>query len=210
MARAVVCIAPGGRLSRADRDAIAARLPAAELAIRSISGYCAAPDVGSRILICAAGTSASRDLDFLRRAAERLLWPSPSSDFRDAIAGLRTETARPRLARHREPPPDAGDTVAALLLEGRIGPARMRALLASGGPREWIAESPGHVELPGRWADRLARAGVRWSALEPVELVAVYAAPALARLSARWSRLLPPRTPVWVRPSSRPPRRRRS
>ena len=109
------------------------------------------------------------------------MWPAPSSDFRDAIAGLRTETARPRLARLRDAPPDAGDTVAALLLEGRVGPARMRALLASGGPREWIAESPGHVELPSRWADRLARAGVRWSALEPVELVALTPRPALAR-----------------------------
>jgi hypothetical protein len=210
MARAVVCIAPGGRLSRANRDAIAARLPGAELAIRSISGYCATPEVGSRILICPAGSSVSRDLVFLRRAAERLLWPAPPADFRDAIAGLRTEAARPRVARLREAPPEAGDTVAALLLEGRVGPARMRALLASGGPREWIVESPGHVELPSRWARQLARAGVRWSALEPVELVAVYAAPALSRLSARWKRLLPPRTPVWLRPSSRPPRRRRS
>jgi hypothetical protein len=211
-ARPIVCIAPSGRLSRADQAAIAARVPGAALSVRSISGYCAAPGADSRILICPAGSSVARDLAFLRRAAERLLWPSPSSDFRDAIAGLRAGSARPRLARHRTAAATrgAGETVSALLLEGRVGPARMRALLASRGPREWIVETPGHVELPARWAPRLARAGVRWSALEPVELVALYAAPALARASSRWRTLLPPRTPVWIRPSARPPRRRRS
>ena len=91
--------------------------------------------------------------------------------------------------------------MAALLLEGRVDPARMRAVLASasGVPRDWIVESPCHVALSATWARTLARAGVRLSTLEPVELVAVYAAPALARASARWRRLLPPRTAVWIK-----------
>ncbi len=77
--------------------------------------------------------------------------------------------------------------MAALLLEGRVDPARMRSVLASasGVPRDWIVESPCHVALSATWARALARAGVRLSTLEPVELVAVYAAPALARASAR-------------------------
>lgn len=216
MARAVICIAPGGRLSRAAEAAIAARLPGAALSVRSISGYLATPRVESRIVICPSGSSAARDLAFLRRAASRLLWPAPSADFRNAIAGLRTPSpsSRPRIARFRPARAGAGDTVAALLLEGRVDRTRMRAVLASGSPRDWIVESPGHVELTDRWSRALARAGVRWSALEPVELVAVYAAPALSRLSARWRRLLPPRTPVWVRAETRPrsarPRRSRA
>ena len=210
MARAVVCIAPGGRLARADEDAIASRIPGAALSIRSISGYLAARDAQTRILLCPAGASVSRDVAFLRRAASRLLWPAPSSDFRDAIAGLRTTVSRPRVASFRHARSRAGETVAALLLEGRVDPARMRAVLASGAPRDWIVESPGHVELPARWARALARAGVRWSVLEPVELVALYAAPALARSSARWRRLLPPRTPVWIRGEPRSARPRRS
>jgi hypothetical protein len=203
--RPIVCIAPGGRLSRADEAAIAARLPGATLSVRSLSEYCATVPPESRILICAAGASASRDLEFLRRVIGRLLWPAASADFRDAIAGLRAPRSRPRSARFRQARPRAGDTVAALLLEGRVDPARMRSVLASasaspsGAPRDWIVESPCHVALTERWARTLARAGVRLSTLEPVELVAIYAAPGIARLSSRWRRLLPPRTPVWIR-----------
>ncbi|HEY1250527.1 MAG TPA: hypothetical protein VGH97_05010 [Thermoanaerobaculia bacterium] len=201
--RQIVCIAPRGRLARADEAALAARLPGVALSVRSIAGYCASPTPESRILICPSGASASRDLDFLRRAADRLLWPAAPADFRDAIAGLRTTTSRPRPARFRRARARAGDTVSALLLEGRVDPARMRSILAAASPRsvprDWIVESPCHVALSARWARTLARAGVRLSALEPVELVAVYAAPALARMSARWRRLLPPRTPVWVK-----------
>ncbi|HEY2797132.1 MAG TPA: hypothetical protein VGK26_04525 [Thermoanaerobaculia bacterium] len=204
--RPIVCIAPGGRLSRADETAIAARLPGAALTVRSLSQYCATLPPESRILICAPGASASRDLEFLRRVLGRLLWPAPSADFRDAIAGLRAPRSRPRSARFRQARPRGGDTVAALLLEGRVDPARMRSVLASSStsraPRDWIVESPCHVALTARWARTLARAGVRLSTLEPVELVAIYAAPAVARrLSARWKRLLPPRTPVWIKES---------
>jgi len=189
--RPIVCIAPGGRLARADVAAITARLPGAALSIRSLSAYCATVPPEPRILICPAGGSASRGLEFLRRAITRLLWPAASAD------------SRPRSARFRQARSRAGDTVAALLLEGRVDPARMRSILASASPsrvpRDWIVESPCHVALSPRWARTLARAGVRLSTLEPVELVAVYAAPEVARSSARWRRLLPPRTPVWVK-----------
>jgi hypothetical protein len=206
--RPVVCIAPGGRLARADRAALGARLPGVALTVLSLSAYCATVPAESRILICPTGRSASRDLLFLRRVIGRLLWPAAADDFRDAIAGLREPRTGPRPARVRKARAGSGDTVAALLLEGRVDPKRMRSLLASDSriPRDWIVESPCHVSLSERWARLLARSGVRLSALEPVELVAIYAAPAVARASARWRRLLPPRTPVWVRPERRPSR----
>jgi hypothetical protein len=207
--REIVCISPRGSLARADQAAIAARLPGVALSVRSIDSYCATVPAESRILLCPSGASAARDLDFLRRAAGRLLWPAAPADFRDAIAGLRAPRSRPRAARFGQARSRAreGDTVSALLLEGRVDPARMRAILAAASgdgadrrvPRDWIVESPCHVALSASWARTLARAGVRLSALEPVELVAVYAAPALARAGARWRRLLPPRTPVWIK-----------
>ncbi len=213
MTRAVVCIAPGGRLARAAAATIAAALPGVRLTARSLAGYLAAPGPDSRILLCPAGTSVARDLAFLRRAAGRLLWPAPSPDFRDAIGGLRTGSSSPRAARRGTPPRWRGrGTLAALLLEGRVDPARMRAILASGAPRDWIVESPRHVALPGGLERDLDRAGVRWAALEPIELVAVCVSAGLAKARARWRSLLPSRTAVWVRPepSSRSGRPRRS
>lgn len=213
MTRAVVCITPAGRLPRATAAAIEAALPGVPRTTRSLSRYLAAPGSDSRILLVPAGASVSRDLAFLRHAARRLLWPAPSADFRDAIGGLRTEGSSPRAERTRQPPRrQARGTVTALLLEGRVDPSRMRAILASGAPRDWIVESPRHVVLPAGLERALERAGVRWSALEPVELVAVCVGAALAKVRARWRRLLPPRTAVWIRPetSSRSARPRRS
>ena len=212
MTRSVVCITPAGRLPRATAAAIEAALPGVPLTTRSLSRYLAAPGSGSRILLVPAGASVSRDLAFLRRAARRLLWPAPSADFRDAIGGLRTEGSSPRAEGARRPRRQARGTATALLLEGRVDPVRMRAILASGAPQDWIVESPRHVALPAGLERALERAGVRWSALEPVELVAVCVGAALAKTRARWRRLLPPRTAVWIRPetSSRSARPRRS
>jgi hypothetical protein len=97
---------------------------------------------------------------------------------------------------------------AALLLEGPVDRARARAALAAspGGaerPRDWIVESARHVRLSGPLLGALARAGVRWSALEPVEVAAVYAASAVAR-SLRRRTWLPARTPVWITPERDP------
>ncbi|MEP6995625.1 MAG: hypothetical protein ABI968_13965 [Acidobacteriota bacterium] len=198
---ALVCIAPGGKLTRKIAAEIGAGLPGVDLTVRSISGYLASPGSGRRVLLCPAGRSLSRDLGFLRRAARKLLWSAPTADFRDAIGGLRTRDVVPRAA----PAPQSGGSArglaAALLLEGHVDAARARAALESAAPRDWIVESPRHVHLPERLRHALERAGVRWSALEPVELVAVYAAPALARARAQWKRVLPAGTRVWVRGS---------
>lgn len=231
MPRPIVCIAPGGRLPREAAAGLAPAVAGSRLIIHSLSGYLAAPQPSARILLCPAGASLASDLVFLRRAARRLLWPPPFADFRDAIAGLRTtaagssagarKTARPAGPRPvPRPPPSRGagavgdDTAAAILLEGRVDPRRIRAVLASGAPRDWIVESPRHVVLPDALSQSVERAGVRWWALEPVEVVALYAVEALAAARARWSRLLPPRTPVWIRPerakAPRPARPRRS
>lgn len=199
MSRAVVCIAPTGRLSRRAALEIAAGLPGVPVITRSIAGYLAAPRDGRRILLCPAGNSVQRDLAFLRRVARRLLWPAPSADFQDAIGGLRTRTAR---APARSSPPrrrPARGLVAALLLEGRVDGARARAALDSSALRDWIVESPRHVQVSERLGRSLERAGVRWTVLEPVEVVALFARPELARARAGWKRMLPRGIPVWIR-----------
>jgi len=212
MSRAVVCIAPGGRLSAGAAAALDVALRGAPRTTRSLSGYLASPQASSRVLLCPAGTSLASDLAFLRRAARRLLWPAPPADFRLAIGGIRTPAVLLISAAGRPPRRRAGDTIAAFLLEGIVGPERMRAVLASGAPRDWIVESPRHVALTAERLRVLERAGIRWSALEPVEVVAIYATPGLVRARRRWRRLLPPRTPLWIREaaSSRPARPRRS
>ncbi len=85
----------------------------------------------------------------------------------------------------------------ALLLEGTIDAARARSALHSE-PRDWIVESARHVRLGSRALAALTRAGVVWSALEPVELVAVLTAAALPRGIG-----LPAGTPVWIAAASR-------
>ena len=201
VARTLVCIAPRGLLSRRAALEIAAELPGVTLAARSISGYLAAPGTASPVLLCPAGRSVASDIAFLRCIAQRLLWPAPSADFRDAIGGLRTRGTRV----HATLPPErrrrTGGLATALLLEGRVGPERVRAALASSGPRDWIVETPRHVQLPDRLRRAVEQAGIRWSALDPVEVVALYAGHALMRARARWRPLLPPGTPVWIRDS---------
>ena len=96
---------------------------------------------------------------------------------------------------------------AALLLEGAVDHIRTRAALAAvegagAGPRDWIVESVRHVAVPARRLAALERAGIRWCALEPVELLAVCAGAALAR-SVRNQPWLPAGTPVWITPPQR-------
>jgi hypothetical protein len=202
--RAVVCIAPAGRLSRGAAAEIAAGLPGVSLTARSLSGYLDAPRDGNRILLCPAGRSLEDDLAFLRRTARRLLWPAPSPDFRAAIGGLRTRSAQPQAEAASRPLRRRGHGLAAaLLLEGPVGPQRARAALASAAPRDWIVESPRHVRLSAELDRALERAGVRLSALEPVEVVALFASVALARAAGRWKSWFPPKTPVWIRGTER-------
>jgi hypothetical protein len=97
------------------------------------------------------------------------LWPAPASDLYAAIEGVLTG-----LPRRRERPPSAssGDFATALLLEGEVGPDRMKAALASP-VRRWIVEHPGRVNLSRADLRRLRDCGVEWSALEPVLLLGI-------------------------------------
>jgi hypothetical protein len=202
MSRAVVCIAPTGRLSRRAAVEIAAGLPGVPLVVRSIAGYLAAPRDGRRILLCPAGNSVPDDLAFLQRVARRLLWPAPTADFQGAIGGLRTRATPPAAARSSPVPRRAArGLVAALLMEGPVDAARARAVLDSSALRDWIVESPRHVQVSERLGRSLERAGVRWTALEPVEVVALFARPELARARTRWKGMLARETPVWIRTS---------
>ncbi len=84
--------------------------------------------------------------------------------------------------------------------------ARARAALAAvaeAGPHDWVVESARHVRLRERGLAALARAGIRWSALEPAELLAVYAARPVAR-ALRGRPWLPRGTPVWIMPGRDP------
>jgi hypothetical protein len=197
MAARIVCLSPSGRLAPAVAQRIGAESGPARIEALSLSGYLAAPRPPRRIVLCPAGRSLPADLRFLRRVAQRLLWPPPPAGFADAIAGIRPPaTAAAR--RSGRPTVARAPIAAALLLEGPVGPDRVRRALAAAGPRDWIVESPRSVLIPERSLARLARAGVRWSALEPVEVVGLFASPALARARARWAELLPRRSTTWV------------
>jgi hypothetical protein len=209
MSPTIACVAASRAGVRTLVREIAERLPHERVEAYTLETYLAADDPPLRIVLCAASGEAAADRRFLERAAERLLWPPPPRRLREAIGGLRNEEETPRdAARTRE---SSSADRSALLLEGVVGRDRARAALLAGGPRAWIVETPGRVRLARPELARLARAGVRWSALRPSGLEAVYASPALARSEASWRDFLPKRTPVWIRrPGSarRRPRRR--
>lgn len=202
MGPTLACVAASRARARTLAPEIAARMPHERVEAYSLAGYLASRDAPQRIVLCAVTGAAAADRRFLERAAERLLWPPPSLRLREAIGGLRNDDEAPRDVPRTSA--SAGRDTAALLLEGIVGPERARSALRAGGPRGWIVETPGSVRIPGADLARLARAGVRWSALRPSGLAAVYASPALARSAASWRSLLPKRTPVWIR---RTPRR---
>jgi hypothetical protein len=202
MVEAIGVIARTERLARSAAPHVRARLARASIRPCSLRGFLADPASPRRIVLCAGGPSPAGGIEFLRHARERLLWPAPAAEFEEAVGGIRAEPAssRPAAALRRIPARD-GKIAAALLLEGSVGPARARAALASAGPRDWIVEGAKRVRVPDRLFDQLSRAGIRWSALEPVELIAVCVSTELVRTRPRWRRLLPPGTPVWVRRS---------
>ncbi len=180
--------------------AIRRRLPGVVFAPASLDGYLRALEAPRRVVLCVTNRSASRARGFIRRAAGRLLWPAPSADILDAVAGLRPVAASvPRLG--PAPPARVDGARSALLLEGTVDARRARTALRSA-PREWIVESARHVRVGARAMAALTRAGVAWSALDPVELFAIYAeAPLPPDLG------LPPEIPVWIRarPGAWPP-----
>ena len=198
MGSPIACVAPAVRRAKALSKGLAAFAPGERLEAFSVATYLAAKAPPSRIVLCPSGVSVARDLEFLSRAARRLLWPAPPARFQQAIGGLRNTDGPARVGQRREEAMASGGLPAVLLLEGDIGPVRARAALAANGPRDWVVESPGRVRLSSRQLDRLARSGIRWSALAPVTLLALFATPALDRARARWKGLLPAATRVWV------------
>jgi hypothetical protein len=186
-------------------SAAAARgIPCAPLERLSLDEYLRARSAPDRVVLCPQGQNLDADLAFLQAAKSRLLWPAPPPDISDAIAGLVTETAaaaattsaaKPgsRPARSRQ----QGPLHAALLLEGLVTRERTDAALASP-VRLWIVESVRCVGLGSAELEDLARKGVRWAALRPVELAGLAASGALARARSHWPRWLRGR-PVWRR-----------
>jgi hypothetical protein len=207
----VAVVAATAAEARAAAAALRMRVTGCAVFPAAFAAYLAEARAPARVILCATRGPAARAASFLERAVARLLWPAPPADIDAAIGGLREPVHSPGLARRaraRSAARDArrtpGRLPAALLLEGAVDHARARGALAAaaeGGPRDWIVESPRHVRLRDRTFARLAGAGVRWSALEPIELVAVYAGRGVVR---RGSSGLPRGTPVWIRTGRAP------
>lgn len=190
----VELVAPGMARARSAAAAFSKRLPGPRCSPVSLTSLLARGPASETLVVCSGGADLERDLHFLARLSERVLWPAPDPALFGAIAGL---------LGHELPdaPPEAWRretrSKVAFLFEGLVTPARARAALASDA-RHWIAESIRHVRLSPAGLASLQRQGVRWSALRPVRVVALIASPALARAQRRWRKLLPPGTPVWV------------
>ena len=193
----IACVAASRARARTFSREIAERMPGERVEAYSLGGYLASVDAPQRIVLCAVAGVAAEDRRFLERAVQRLLWPPPPHRLREAIGGLRTEDDTPRDAMRTTASP-ASET-AALLLEGVVGRDRAWAALRAGGPRAWIVEAPGRVRLGSSDLARLERAGIRWCALRPSGLEAVYVSAALARSASSWRGRLPKRTPIWLR-----------
>jgi hypothetical protein len=191
----------------AQTKAAAARAVAASLSRRrkakfepfSLAEYLASLQAPSRIVLCPAGRSVGQDIEFLAEASRRALWPAPDEILAEAIEGFRGSHSPHAAALPRSAVPAAAKRGRreALLLEGMVSSARARKL-AETGARSWIVETPRHVRIESALYDRLEALGIRWLALEPVTVEAVLARPALARAHARWKRLLPPGTSLWI------------
>ena len=149
----------------------------------------------SRIVLCAPAGAANAAA-FLRRWTERLLWPAPPAELHDAIDGIRPAIASPRRVR-AAPCRARGQRASARLLEGTVDPPRAAGALDAGPPLDWIVESARHVRLSRAELAALASRGVRWSVLDPVEILGVYGMPSLARSRGVWGKALPRRVPLW-------------
>jgi hypothetical protein len=201
MTEPVAVIARTERLARSAAPHVRARLAGAPVRACSLRSFLAGRNAPRRVVLYAGGRSPAAEIGFLRRARERLLWPAPPAGFEKAVGGIRGHPAAPLAAASRRAPVRAGKIASALLMEGAVGAARARAALAAAGPRDWIVEQARRVHVPDRLLAELARAGVRWSALEPLELIALCVSPEIARARPGWRRLLPSGTPVWTRAS---------
>ena len=167
--------------------AATARIPLDRIERFSLNAYLARSSAPSRVVLCPAGRGLDADLSFLRVARARLLWKAPPRDISDAIAGLVTAPPQAGASRARA---RASGPRHALLLEGVVTRRRAFAALASD-VRLWIVQDVRHVRLTGAELALLAREGVRWAALSPVQLAGLAASPALRRARSRW--------PAWAR-----------
>ncbi len=204
----VAVIAPTRALARSAAVLLAGRLPD-PLRPFALRDYLASRRPPRRIVLCPSGRSVASDVDFLKAARERVLWDTPEEVVYSAIEGLLGSippAPAPGSGSRRAPASRkrAGETAAALLLEGTVTSARVRAL-SSQDARLWIVEHPGRIRVDSDLMATLRRKGVRWAALEPASVVALMASSRLARARSRWARLLPRSTPVWIRGRSLTP-----
>ena len=185
------------------------RLPHFTLVPFSLARFRSDREAPARVVICPAGGSLTADLAFLEATFRGVLWPPPGVDLWGAIAGLRgSHDESPRGA--RTPGPRSPRRISALLLEGDVTPASARRAAESEAPRRWVVERVQRVRISDAGLEELRRNGIRWSVLEPVEVIGVAASPALAGARSRWRRFLAADVPVWVFPKSdsrRPSRR---
>lgn len=198
--RQVSLVSPTAAAAREAGFAVARRLPDTRLVPLSLSGFARDPRAPLRIVLCPEGVSTAGDVGFLREARRTILWPSPVAEVWSAIAGLRGS--------HDAPPGGAAPTRgrwgrrSVLLLEGDVTLERARRAALSGAPRDWIVERVQRVRIPPTGLEELRQLGIRWAALDPVEVVALVASPALARERAKWARLLPGDIAIWRLPRS--------
>jgi hypothetical protein len=160
------------------------------------ASYLHAAAAPSRIVLCAPSGAADAAA-FLRRWTERLLWPAPPAELHDAIDGIRPAIASPRRVRAAPESRARTERASARLLEGTVDAPRAAAALDAGPPLDWIVESARHVRMSRSELAVLASRGVRWSVLDPVEILGVYGEPSLARSRGEWGKALPRRVPLW-------------
>lgn len=205
----IALVGPTTPVARAFAPRLARLLPEAELSAFSLDRFLSDRRAPARIVLCPAGRSVEDDVAFLEDARRRALWPRPGGELAGAIAGLRGSHAEHHAG---APPQPAGrGRTTALLLEGDVTRTRAERAAASGAPRQWIVERIQSVRIPPAGLEELRRLGIRWSVLEPVEVIALAASPELARAPSRWASRLPAGVPVWTSSSiNRPPKRRRT
>jgi len=190
-------LGPTSGAARALAPRLEARLPAFSLVSLSLARFLSDRGAPSRVVLCPEGASLPADLAFLDSARRRALWPPPGIDLWGAIAGLRgSHEAAPKSA--PIPGPGRSRRTSALLLEGDVTPASASRAAASGAPRHWIVERVQRVRISEAGLEELRLRGIRWSVLEPVEVIGVAASPALANSRGRWKGWLPAKVPLWV------------
>ena len=187
-------VAPVTKVARAAVRPISRRLPSALLEPYDLESFVADLEAPRRLVLVPEGRTLADDLAFVRSARQRALWPAPPPELGGAIAGLRGSHDEPPGSRPRR------SASSALLLEGEVTPDRARRAAAAAAPRDWIVERVQLVRIAAGQLDELRRKGIRWSVLDPVEVVAVLAGESLASARRLWSRLLPSGVPVWVVP----------